>query len=108
MKNVEPFYMLPRFDSQAIFNETHLEEISKSNSIYRKNSLSFENLIFHDTGNESRFDSNFLISQSLSHPQLASSLLPRFHSNHRRTYYDENQSADTTVKTKYRTKKVDM
>jgi hypothetical protein len=97
MKNVEPFYMLPRFDSQAIFTETHLEEISKSNSI------SFENLIFHDTGNESRFDSNFLISQSLSHPQL-----PRFHSNHRRTYYDENQSADTAVETKYRPKKVDM
>jgi hypothetical protein len=98
--NVEPLRMLPRFDSKATFSETHMEQIPQSDSIYHYNPLSFEDLII----NESRFDQSFLLSQTVSHPQLASSLLPRFHSDHRRNHYDENQSADRTIKTSNQTK----
>ena len=73
----------PRFDSQATFNETH---------------LSFENLDSYDITNENRFNIKLLLSQTISHPQLASSLLPNFQYNHGRNYYDANQSADGVVK----------
>ncbi|CAF3563519.1 unnamed protein product [Rotaria sp. Silwood1] len=103
-KSIEPLLMLPRFDSQAILNETHLKQIPQSNSIYPYNSLSSENIIYYDTINKKRIDENFLISQTVSQPQLTCLLLPRFNSHHQQNFYDENQSADITTKTMSQTK----
>ncbi|CAF2708572.1 unnamed protein product [Rotaria sp. Silwood2] len=97
-KSIEPLLMLPRFDCQAILNETHLEQIPQSNSIYRYKSLSSENIIYYDSVNKKRIDDNFLISQTVSHPQLTCLLLPRYNSHHQQNFYDENQSADFTTK----------
>ncbi|CAM4964778.1 unnamed protein product [Rotaria socialis] len=85
-KAIESLRMLPRFDSQAILNETYLEHVPKSNSIYPYNSLSLEDIFWHETTN-----------QTVSDPLVTHLLLPKFHSHHHQLIScDENQSADVT------------
>ncbi|CAF1462751.1 unnamed protein product [Rotaria magnacalcarata] len=84
-KAIEPLCMLPRFHSQAILNETHLEHVPQSNSICTYNSLSLEDFFRHETTN-----------QTVSNSLVTHLLLPKFHSHHQLISYDENQSADVT------------
>ena len=103
-KSVEPLRMLPKFDSKATFNEVHSEQIPSSKFIDRSHSLLSDSSVYHNEINESRFDKNFLIQQAMSHLQSTSLLLPRFHSDHRRFFHNENQSAGVTMKMESQTK----
>ena len=99
MKNVSnPLCLLPRFHSQKILNDKHLERLTSSNSIDQCNSLSFENLIsYYHIDDQRRFNQNYLLSEKISHSKTDILLLPRFHSDNQKLFfYDENQSADVT------------